>query len=129
MEEALNILIEKDYLLVVIRADNVDYLPLIKVMKRLKPMPVLVFSYEEPDDKTKHLKTGADIYIATPFNVNYIIKTAYSLSRLYAKSNGVNGSQEPKFLTYEYIHILVDSRQVFLKGKLLKLTKKEFAVL
>lgn len=128
MEEALNSLLDKDYVLVVIRADTVDYLPLINVMKRLKPMPVLVFSYVEPTEKIQAY-TGADVYITSPFALDYIIESSYALAHLYDNPNDSYTTRQPEFLTYEYVRVCVDSRQVFVRGKEIDIKRKEFDVL
>lgn len=129
MDEAICMLMDIDYVLVVIRAETVDYLPMLKVMHKIKPIPILVFSYAEGTDKGNALQMGANIYITSPYSRDYIIESAYALAQLYVNSNGRYETEQPTFLTYEYVRVCVDSRQVFVKGKLLDLRKKEFDVL
>lgn len=128
MEEALNSLLDKDYILVVIRADTVKYLPLINVMKRLKPMPVLIFSYVEPTDKVDAC-ADVNVFITSPYALDHIIESSYALARLYNNPNESYLTRQPEFLTYEYLRVCVDSYQVFVKGKEIKLTRNEFNLL
>lgn len=44
MPEALKLLSKKNYNLVVIIADSIEYLPFLKLMRDMKPMPILVLS-------------------------------------------------------------------------------------
>ena len=44
MPEALKLLMKMDFLLVVIVADNIEYLPYLKLMRDAMPMPILVLS-------------------------------------------------------------------------------------
>lgn len=129
MDEAICKLIDIDYLLVVIRADTVDYLPMLKIMRKIRPTPILVFSYVEPEDRLEALDMGAHMYIVSPYSRDYIIENAYSLAQIYKGSNGRYETKQPTFLTYEYIRVCVDSRQVFVKGKEVDLQKKEYNVL
>ena len=128
MDDALNMLLEKDYMLAVIRADTAaDYLTKLRIMKRLKPMPILVVSYREQRDMITPMKMGADFYIAAPFNLEYILEIGCGLTRLY--ENGLYLSKMPRFLSYEYLHVDICRREVLLKGNLVDLTQKEFDVL
>ena len=44
MPDALKLLTKIDFLLVVIIADDIEYLPYLKLMRDMKPMPILVLS-------------------------------------------------------------------------------------
>lgn len=127
MDDALNMLLDNDYVLVIIRADTVDYLSKMRIMKRLRPMPVLVLSYDTPQDMIMPMKMGADFFIASPFNLDYILELGCGVTRLY--ESGLYSSRTPKFLSYEYLHMDISSRVVLLKGNPLNLTPKEFDVL
>ena len=67
MEQGLELLLKNDYLLVVINADTVDYLHLLKLMREMKPMPILVFTsnYDE-QEMIEALHRGADAYLPHP---------------------------------------------------------------
>jgi len=128
MDDALNMLLEKDYLLAVIQADTAeDYLTKLRIMKRLKPMPILVVSYREQRDMITPIKMGADFYIAAPFNLEYILEIGCGLTRLY--ENGIYTNRTPKRLSYGYLSVCVDTREVLLKGNQIELTPKEFDIL
>jgi len=64
MPEALKLLTKIDFLLVVIVAGNIEYLPHLKLMRDMKPMPILVVSSKyNASEKSEAIQLGADEYL------------------------------------------------------------------
>ncbi len=88
MQEALKLLTKIDFLLVVISADNTEYLPHMKIMRDMKPMPILVLSPKyNASEKIEAIQHGADEYLARPFTVEESVASGRALIRRYTILN------------------------------------------
>ena len=87
-------------------------------------MPVLMMSARTDDDsKILGMETGADDYIGKPFSIPLLVsKIKALLRRAYPDS-------ENEVLSYKNLKIDVSARSVFMDGKLLEITGKEFDIL
>ncbi len=126
MPEALNLLAKTDFLLVVIVADGIEYLPYLKLMRDMKPMPILVLSTKyTASEKLEAIHLGADEYLASPPTVEETMASGKALIRRYTVLN--HQAELPlTIITYHEIFICVEYRKLFLKGKEIELTRKEF---
>jgi DNA-binding response OmpR family regulator len=129
MPEALKLLLKKNYLLVVIIADGIEYLPFLKLMRDMKPMPILVLSSKyNASEKLEALQLGADEYLAYPSTVEEAVASGRALIRRYTVLN--HQTEQPlTIITYNEIFICVEYRKLFVKGTEIKLTRKEFDLL
>jgi len=126
MPEALKLLTKTDFLLVVIIADNIEYLPHLKLMRDMKPMPILVLSSQyNASEKLEAIRLGADEYLACPSTVEEIVASGRALIRRYTVLNH-QAEQPVTIITYHEIFMCVEYRKLFLKSKEIELTKKEF---
>lgn len=129
MQEALKLLSSMDFLLVVIVADNLEYLPHLKLMRNMKPMPILVLaSYYNAAEKLDALHFGADEYIASPTTLKEIVASGKALIRRYTVLNH-RTSIPLTIITYHEILMCVEHRKLLLKGREIELTRKEFDLL
>lgn len=101
-----------------------DGLDLIKIIKdRNRQAGLLIVSAKNSlDDKIRGLDMGADDYITKPFHLAELNSRIKSLSR----RRHFDGANE---LIFNEIKINTDSNEVFINGKSLDLTKKEYEIL
>lgn len=129
MPEALKLLTKMDILLVVIVTDGIEYLPHLKLMRDMKPMPILVLSSKyNASEKLEAIQLGADEYLACPSTVEEIVASGRALIRRYTVLNH-QVEQPVTVITYHEIFICVEYRKLFLKSKEIELTRKEFDLL
>lgn len=104
MPEALKLLTKMDFLLVVIIADDIDYLPHLKLMRDMKPMPILVLSSKyNASEKLEAIQLGADEYLPYVNATNLRLPTAWHIMflstvgclRLPSKGGTDYGSRTP----------------------------------
>ena len=129
MPEALKLLSTRSYLLVVIIADGIEFLPFLKLMRDMKPMPILVLSTNyNASEKLEAIQCGADEYLAYPLTVEEGIASGIALIRRYTVLN--HWAEKPlTIITYYEIFICVEYRKLFLKSQEIKLTRREFDLL
>jgi len=129
MPEAMKYLTQDDFLLVVIVADGIEYLPYLKLMRDMKPMPILVFaSHYNASKKIEAIQLGADEYLPFPATVEEGVASGRALIRRYTILN--HKSEKPvTIITYLQVFMCVENRKLFLGGKEIKLTRKEFDLL
>lgn len=129
MPEALKLLTKIDFLLVVIVAGNIEYLPHLKLMRDMKPMPILVLSSKyNASEKLEAIQLGADEYLVYTSTVEEIVASGRALIRRYTVLN--HQVENPlTVVTYHEIFICVEYRKLFLKSTEIELTRKEFDLL
>ena len=77
----------------------------------------------DDDSKILGMETGADDYIGKPFSIPLLVsKIKALLRRAYPDS-------ENEVLSYKNLKVDVSARSVFMDGKLLEITGKEFDIL
>ncbi|MEN3006020.1 response regulator transcription factor [Dehalobacterium formicoaceticum] len=129
MPEALKLLTKTDFLLVVIIADGIEYLPHLKHMRDMKSMPILVLSSKyNASEKLEAIQLGADEYLAYPSTIEEGIASGRALIRRYTVLN--HQAERPlTIITYHEIFICVEYRKFFVKSEEIILTRKEFDIL
>ena len=101
--------------------DGLDLIKLIKDRNRQAGL-LIVSAKNSLDDKIKGLDMGADDYITKPFHLAELNSRIKSLAR----RRHFDGANE---LIFNEIKINTDSNEVFINGKILDLTKKEYEIL
>lgn len=131
MQEALQQFMKHDFCLIILDAAismEEDY-RLLKLMRKSKTSPILVLSSHSGHTKRlEFLQAGAHAYIGKPFTFEECLVQAQSLMQLYMASHPTTN------ICYTLAfgqNLTIDpiSRQVFLKGKEVKFTRKEFDLL
>lgn len=104
-----------------------DSLEVIAEIKRSHPqLKILVLSaISEVEEKVRGLTEGADDYLGKPFHVSELIARLRSLTRRGKSQNHAKATH----LTYEDLHINLESQRVTRAGKRIDLTGKEFRML
>ena len=125
--EALKIIAERpfDLLILDIMMPGPDGLDVLKAVRREMEVPVLMLSARgREDDKVQALDLGADDYLTKPFGVEELL--ARVRAALRRAGSGPKGPLPP----YRYGDLEVDfsARRVYLAGRELPLTPKEYDV-
>ncbi|KUO68510.1 MAG: hypothetical protein APF77_18510 [Clostridia bacterium BRH_c25] len=128
-QAALNQLMKMDFLLVIIVAGNTEYLLHLKLMRDMKPMPILVLSPKyNASEKIEAIQLGADEYLPYPSTIEEAVASGRALIRRYTVLN--HQAEKPlTIITYHEIFMCVEYRKLFLKGNEIELTRKEFDLL
>jgi len=114
-----------DLLIVDLGLPDGDGKDLIKQIRDVSKVPIIVLSARHDEKEIiAALDVGADDYITKPFSVNEVV------ARIKAnlRRNSIDDSIENRFVC-EGLELDVNTRDVVLKGKLLKLTPIEFDLL
>lgn len=91
--------------------------------KSIVPIIILTAAHVTEEDMVRGLEMGANDYVTKPFNQHVMIARIRSALRWSAKN------PDGKLFEDETLSIDVRKREVIKNGELLKLTKKEFALL
>lgn len=95
-----------------------------EILPKIKGTPVIVVSAKvDIDDKVGMLMGGAADYITKPFEIKEL------LARIAVQLRKNNGADQGDILAAGSLSILLSAREVRLSGKLVKLTKTEYAIL
>jgi DNA-binding response OmpR family regulator len=130
--EALKILKTKQVHLVIldIMMPNMDGMEVCMKIREHKNMPIIMLSAKSEDmDKIMGLTTGADDYIAKPFNPLELIARAKSQIRRYTKLNNTIEDINSGVIEIDDLNINVNNHEVKVGEKLVNLTRREFDIL
>ena len=119
-----------DLFLLDIMLPDEDGLQIIKKLKGIKQcvtVPILLVTAKTTEiDKVKGLDIGADDYMTKPFGVMELISRVKALLR---RSNLGKENDTALVLTYESIRMEDEKHAVFVSGKQVELTFKEYGLL
>jgi DNA-binding response OmpR family regulator len=101
--------------------DGLDLMKLIKGSNKQAGL-LIVSAKNSLDDKIRGLDMGADDYLTKPFHLAELNSRIKSLAR----RRHFEGANE---LIFNEIKINIDSKEVFVNGNIVYLTKKEFEIL
>ena len=131
IEEALDFFINTELCLIILAAEISveDDHRLLKAMRRAKTTPILVLSSNsEHTERLASLQAGAHAYMGKPYTLEECLAQVQSLMQMY-----VDLHPKPKecFTLAFGKDLIIDpeGRRVFLKGKEIPFTKKEFDLL
>ena len=131
ISDAVNRFVSMDFTLVILDANMSmeDDHKLLKVMRQAKRTPILLLSSQaDHSERLRALQAGAHAYMGHPYSLEECLAQAEALMQLYIEAHP--GSN----LCYTLVFgkdLVIDpsTRQVFLKGKELNFTRKEFDLL
>ena len=129
-EEALNMAKNNDYdiILLDIMLPKMNGLEVCQQIREFSNVPIIMLTAKGDDmDKIMGLEYGADDYITKPFNILEVKARIKAIMR----RAGSNQEEKDKAKTIEAGDLKMDceSRRVFIAGKEINLTAKEFDVL
>ena len=131
VEEALRCFISTELGLIILDANMSveDDHKILKAMRKAKTTPILVLSSgNDHHERLSSLQAGAHAYMGKPYSMEECLAQAQSLMQMYIDLH----PEAKACITLAFGKDLIidpESRQVFLKGKELKLTRKEFDLL
>ena len=130
-EEGLEIVRKREVHLIVldIMMPKIDGIHMCMKVREIAEMPIIMLSAKTQDmDKILGLTTGADDYVAKPFNPLELIARIKSQLRRYMKMSGTSVQDENEIEIGD-MKINIVTRQVIIANKEAKLTPREFEVL
>ena len=130
-EEALQNIKEKNFDLVVldVMLPKMDGLEVCQQTREFSQVPIIMVTAKGEDmDKIMGLEYGADDYITKPFNILELKARIKAILRRSVKKAPAE-IQEKKVLKARDLELSFDSRRVFISGKEVNLTAKEFDLL
>ena len=130
-EEALQNIKEKNFDLVVldVMLPKMDGLEVCQQTREFSQVPIIMVTAKGEDmDKIMGLEYGADDYFTNPFNILELKARIKAILRRSVKKAPAE-TQEKKVLKARDLELSFDSRRVFISGKEVNLTAKEFDLL
>ena len=117
-----------DLMVLDVMMPKMDGIEVVKELRKESQMPVLMLSAKTTDmDKIQGLITGADDYVAKPFNP---LEVMARIKSLLCRSNYQVTNDEPDILEIGPLVIQKDSHEVTtISGKSIQLTALEFGIL
>lgn len=130
-EEALEAAKKKEYdvVLLDVMLPKFSGFEVCQQIREFSTMPIIMLTAKGDDmDKILGLEYGADDYITKPFNILEVKARIKAIMRRSNKSTSSNNS-ESKIVTFGEMKIDCENRRVYIAGKEVNLTAKEFDLL
>lgn len=119
---------EYDMVLLDLMLPKIDGLDVCQQIREFSNMPIIMLTAKGDDmDKILGLEYGADDYITKPFNILEVKARIKAIMRRNVKAD--SKAQTSKELTVGEMKLDCDSRTLFISGKEIYLTAKEFDLL
>ncbi|MGG3326176.1 response regulator transcription factor [Bacillus velezensis] len=129
--KALKLLEQKEFDLIIldIMMPNMDGIEACMKIREERNLPIIMLSAKSEDmDKIQGLASGADDYLTKPFNPLELIARVKSQLRRYKKYN-TDTISTANVIEIGDLTVNTDTRQVWVRGKEVRLTPKEFDIL
>ncbi len=130
-EEALEAAKKKEYdvVLLDVMLPKLSGFEVCQQIREFSMMPIIMLTAKGDDmDKILGLEYGADDYITKPFNILEVKARIKAIIRRSNK-NTATGSSDSKTVTFGEMKIDCENRRVYIMGKEVNLTAKEFDLL
>ena len=128
-EEALNMAKEKNYdmILLDIMLPKMDGFEVCQAIREFSDMPIVMLTAKGDDmDKILGLEYGADDYITKPFN---ILEVKARIKAIMRRTSNGKRQESSAVLEKGDLRLDCDSRRLFILGKEINLTTREFELL
>lgn len=129
-EEALNMVKDKEYdiILLDLMLPKLNGLEVCQQIREFSSVPIVMLTAKGEDmDKILGLEYGADDYITKPFNILEVKARIKAIMRRTVKQTAVE--EKAKVVEAGNLKLDCESRRVFINGREINLTAKEFDVL
>ncbi|MDD7795322.1 response regulator transcription factor [Clostridium sp. 'White wine YQ'] len=118
-----------DVIIVDLMLPGKDGYEIIKEIRKRFEIPILVVSARTEDiDKIRGLDFGADDYLTKPFSPAELTARVKSHINRYERLKGTSVA-EPELITHRGLEINTSSHRIFVYGKEVQMTSKEYAIL
>lgn len=131
-KEALEVFksFKPDLVILDIMLPKLDGMEVCRIIRSESKVPVIMLSAKDGDlDKVLSLGLGADDYITKPFSPLELVARVKAHIRRYQDFNIENLKEEQNIIKIKDLEINTAAYNVFINGKLLSLTSKEFEML
>lgn len=133
-EMALQMVREKEYdiILLDIMLPKMSGIEVCEQIRKFSMVPIIMLTAKGEDaDKIQGLEHGADDYITKPFNIDEVKARMKAIMRRVDRTSGHAGAaaEQGRILENGDIRLDCDNRNLFICGKKIDLTAKEFDVL
>ncbi|MDF2943923.1 MAG: yycF [Herbinix sp.] len=130
-EEALEAAKKKEYdvVLLDVMLPKLSGFEVCQQIREFSTMPIIMLTAKGDDmDKILGLEYGADDYITKPFNILEVKARIKAIMRRSAKNTAANNA-DSKTISFGEMKIDCENRRVYIAGKEVNLTAKEFDLL
>ena len=130
-EEAINLAKQKEYdvVLLDVMLPKYDGYEVCQAIREFSEMPIIMLTAKGNDmDKILGLEYGADDYITKPFNILEVKARIKAIIRRSGKNAAANNA-DSKTVSFGEMKIDCENRRVYISGKEVNLTAKEFQLL
>lgn len=119
-----------DLLLVDVMLPGKDGFQIVREVRKKKDIPILMISAKREDiDKIRGLGLGADDYISKPFSPSELVARVKAHSTRYERLIAKADKSLASFIEVGSLEIQPEGHRVFIRGKEISLTHKEFELL
>lgn len=128
-EEALEMARSKEYdiILLDIMLPKMDGFEVCQTIREFSDVPIVMLTAKGDDmDKILGLEYGADDYITKPFN---ILEVKARIKAIMRRTSHKEEEQNPNLIIDGDLKLDCDSRRLFIQGREIRLTAKEFDLL
>lgn len=131
--EALESVMNTEYCLILLsnQLPGISGMETVRIMRLTLHIPIIILADQlSSNDKAALLRAGADAIIDKPLNVELCAAQADALIQLYRNSDVDHGNAQREQIAFgSKLMIIPHFRQVFVNGKPVSLTRKEFDLL
>ena len=118
-----------DLIILDLMLPEIDGFEILKKIRENQEVPVLMVSARKEDiDKIRGLGLGADDYITKPFSPNELVARVKAHITRYQRLTGAGQSAKQE-LSIRGLTMVLESRRVYINGKEVSLTTKEYDLL
>ena len=131
-EEALEAAKKKEYdvVLLDVMLPKLDGFQVCQQIREFSQMPIIMLTAKGDDmDKILGLEYGADDYITKPFNILEVKARIKAIMRRSGSNKKAKEEEQGKTVSYGQLKVDCESRRVYISGKEVNLTAKEFDLL
>ena len=119
-----------DLFLVDVMLPGKDGFQIVREVRKKKDIPILMISAKREDiDKIRGLGLGADDYISKPFSPSELVARVKAHSARYERLIAKADKSLAAFIEVGSLEIQPEGHRVFIRGKEISLTHKEFELL
>jgi len=129
MQEAIEKLIKVNFLFIAINADNINYLPHLRILREMTPIPIfLICAFFSTDKEVEALQNGADRFTQWRDTPEDNAKSALATLHRYTVRTREH-IKAVNILFHGDILIVLDFHKAFIRDIELQLTKTEMQIL